>query len=291
MKAVVLRRQAAVRQNKRAGKKGGRIMPAIKTRRVVIINFKGGVGKTTTAVNVCYGLAQQGFRVLLVDVDPQASSTFILAKASRHTLTDLFKRTATLDETIIPVRKNLDMIPSSKSLSSINTWLVESKVAQRVLVLDRMFADLDGYDFIVADTAPSFSLLNANAISFAEEAWVPVAMEYLALANIRELLHVLSRAEFNLNKKIRVSNVIPFLVDHRNKKTHQIMHMLEDIFGEAITNPVRTNVKISEANFHFQTVLEYDPLSHGAEDFNQLIRKIVGQNQPREKIKLDIGST
>jgi chromosome partitioning protein len=145
-------------------------------------------------------------------------------------------------------------------------------------VLDRVLSQVSDYDFMIMDTAPSFSLLNANAISYAREAWVPVAMEYLALANVRELIHVLERAEVHLSRKIPISYVIPCFVDTRNKKTRQILRMLQDIFGDHVTNPIHTNVRISEACFHFKTVLEFDPESRGALDYRRLIDKIAEEN-------------
>ncbi|HOS99378.1 MAG TPA: ParA family protein [Acidobacteriota bacterium] len=247
-------------------------------RRVVVINFKGGVGKTTTAVNVSFGLAELGFHVLLVDNDPQANATFVLDRKFRYSLTEVYREEVPLEQAIVNVRPNLDLIPASKSLSNINTWLIENSIPNRAQVLDRVLARAPEYDFMIMDTAPSFSLLNANAISYAREAWVPVAMEYLALANVRELIHVFSRAEVHLARKIPISNVIPYFVDSRNKKTRQIMRMLQDIFGDNLTNPIHTNVKVSEACFHFKTVLEYDPESRGAKDFRLLIRKIVEEN-------------
>jgi chromosome partitioning protein len=247
-------------------------------RKVVVINFKGGVGKTTTSVNVAHGLAMAGNRVLLVDNDPQANSTFIFNKPYQYSLTDLFKNLIPVERAIISVKPCLDLIPAAKSLSTINSWLIEKAIPQRARVLERILAGVTGYDFIIVDTAPSFSLLNANAISFASEAWVPVAMEYLALANIKELVHIFTRAETHLSKPIDIKYVIPYFVDLRNKKSHQILHMLGDIFGEALTNPIHTNVKISEAPFHFKTVLEYDPESRGAKDFQALIRRILQDN-------------
>ena len=247
-------------------------------RKAVIINFKGGVGKTTTAVNVSHGLAERGFRVLLVDNDPQANSTFIFNKSPKFSLTHLFKNQATLEQVLVPVRPNLDLVPASKSLSTINTWLVERDIPRRAFLLDKILSPLTDYDFVIVDTAPSFSLLNANAISFAHEAWIPVAMEFLALANIRELMRVFTRAESNIGRRIAISYVIPFFYDRRNNKSRKILQMLYDIFGKNVTDPIHTNVKVSEAPFHFKTIFEYDPGCRGAEDFGRLIERIVEEN-------------
>ncbi|MBN2432302.1 MAG: ParA family protein [Acidobacteria bacterium] len=247
-------------------------------RRVVIINFKGGVGKTTTAVNVAHGLALSGFRVLLVDNDPQANSTFIFTKDVKHSLTSLFKNQFALEEAILTVRPNLDLVPASKSLSTINTWLVEQQVPRRAQVLEKILSPAEGYDFIIVDTAPSFSLLNANAITFASEAWVPVAMEYLALANIRELMNTFSTAKSNLGKDLPISYVIPFLYDRRNKKSKQIYNILIDIFGDIVTNPIHIDVRVSEAPYFSKSILEYNPQCRGANDFRRLIRRIIDEN-------------
>jgi len=247
-------------------------------RKVVIINFKGGVGKTTTAVNVSHGLALAGFRVLLVDNDPQANSTFIFNKRTEYSLTHLFKGQATLEETILEVRQNLDLLPAAKSLSTVNTWLVEQKIARRVQLLDKILAQADGYDYIIVDTAPSFSLLNANAIMFANEAWVPVAMEYLALSNVRELMNVLSTARTNAKRDLEISYVIPFLYDRRTLKSKKIHNMLKDIFGETVTNPIHTNVRISEAPFHSKSIMEFDPKCRGSKDFKIFVKRIIEEN-------------
>jgi chromosome partitioning protein len=247
-------------------------------RKVVIINFKGGVGKTTTAVNVSSGLAAAGKKVLLVDNDPQANSTFVFTKAPRFSLASLLRQKVTLDKVVVNVRPNLDLIPASKALSTINTWLVESKTLRRAQVLDRILAPVEGYDFVIIDTAPSYSLLNANAICWATEAWVPVAMEFLALANIRELMNVFSTAKTNLGKELSISYVIPYMYDGRNRKSKQIHNILIDIFGELVTNPIRSDVRISEAPYHSKTIREYEPRCRGAKDFERLINRILEEN-------------
>jgi chromosome partitioning protein len=247
------------------------------TKRIAVVNYKGGTGKTSTVVNLAHGLTLLGKKVLIVDIDPQGSSGYYLGIDPEVTLYEALLRLQPIERCIIPARPNLDIICSNERV-----FAAELKLATqpgREVVLAQLLKNITAYDYIIIDCPPSMNLLNQNALTFADEIIVPVAMEFLSLVGIRQLLKNIQMVNKMLGRSIAVSKVVPTFFDPRNQKTKQIMESLERVFPGRLTSPIRTNVALSEAPGYRQTIFEFDPKSKGAEDYLKLSREVYGHDQ------------
>ena len=162
---------------------------------------------------------------------------------------------------------------NKEALSAVDSWLTMR--TRREDVLKKRLANLEGYDFVILDTAPTFSLLNLNALAYAEEIWMPVNMEYMALSGVRQVLDNMRIVREEIGHDVAVRYVIPTFVDRRNSKTTSVLQALEESFGPKVTTPVRSNVRLSEAPSHHQSIYDYAPGSAGAEDYRTLTRRIL----------------
>jgi chromosome partitioning protein len=242
-----------------------------RTRRIAVINHKGGTGKTTTAVHLAAGLADAGQRVLLVDFDPQGNVAVWFGLYSDRTIADVMLGRADVKEAIVPVRPNLDCVLSDESLGRAQETLFGRMANDEVL--RSKLSPLGGYDFCIVDCAPSLNLLTRNALLYAEEVIIPISMEYLALVGVRQLVQSILRVRKAKHHDIEISAVVPTFFTRRNKKSLEIIRSLKGHFGETLAEPIRLNVKLSEAPSHCQTIFEYAPSSHGARDYRKLVER------------------
>lgn len=243
-------------------------------RRVVVAMFKGGTGKSTVATSVAVGLARLGRGVTLIDLDAQANATDMFGYAD-HGTTDMYGVIVegTAPETIaIPIEDRLRLLPSSQALAPVSNWLVMQN--RREEILKKRLAKLDNTDFVILDTGPSFSLLNLNALVYATEAWLPVSMDYLSLTGVSQFLDTLKMVDEELGHHLPVRYVIPTFFDGRTRKSNAVLESLKESFGAAVTLPIHTNVKLSEAASYHKSIFDYAPDSPGAEDFRTLVAVI-----------------
>ncbi|MDA1353040.1 MAG: ParA family protein [bacterium] len=245
------------------------------SRRICVINYKGGTGKTCTVVNLGHGLALAGKRVLIVDTDPQGSSGYHLGiRNPKYSLYDLLVGNATSPECIVNARQNLDIIPSNERLFPAEMAL--SKMKNREMILSQKLRGLQNqYDYIIVDCAPSINLLNQNSLTYAQEIFLPVSMEYLSLVGIKQLLNNIKIINKIFRHNLKVSKLIPTFFDKRNSKSKVVMDSLNRVFSQVMANPIRSSVAISEAAGYRQTIFEYNPKSSGAEDYQILTNEVI----------------
>jgi len=230
---------------------------------IAVLNFKGGTGKTTTAVNLGMALALKGQRVLLVDLDSQGALATSLGLQPVTTLTALLHGQAEIDECVVTARQRLDVIPSDHRLANTDRALRSREIPELALTR-RLQAVEDRYDFILLDCAPTATWLSESALYSAREVFVPVSMEYLALVGARQvIIEVLRARRLRPKYSAYISLVIPTFYDKRLRKTAEAMRMLERYFPGAVSAPIRTTVRLSEAPSHHQTIFEYDPKGPG----------------------------
>jgi len=242
-------------------------------RTIAIINQKGGTGKTTSALNLAAGLALRGAKVLLVDMDPQGNLGIWFGVSPKKSLYHLLVEEQTSwHECLHQVRNNLDLLPSTKTAAQAEIILTGQPSRERVL--KRRLSDLRGYDYVILDCAPSLNLLNQNAMMFADEAFLPVSMDYLALVGVRQILENLKMVREILEHQIEVSLVIPTFFDVRNRKSHEILEGLQKHFADKVTAPIRANVRLAEAASFHKTIFEYAPNSYGAQDYWRLVERV-----------------
>ncbi|RAP28289.1 ParA family protein [Candidatus Marinamargulisbacteria bacterium SCGC AG-343-D04] len=242
-------------------------------RKIAVINYKGGTGKTTSVVNLAYALSMTGKKVLLIDTDPQGSSGYYLGIKSDKTLYDLIIENVAIQDCIQPARHNLDIICSNEHVFPAE--LKMGRMNERELVLSKKLQDLYGYDFVFLDCAPSMNLLNQNALLFANEVVLPVSMEYLSLIGVKQLLKNIKIINRIFSKKVKITTVIPTFYDKRHKKSKDIIGSLKRVFPNMVSSPVRVSISLSEAPGKKMTIFEYDPHCEAAEDYYKIMEEIV----------------
>jgi chromosome partitioning protein len=238
-------------------------------RKIAIVGFKGGIGKTTTCVNLGAGLALRGHRVLLIDTDTQANLAIALGVTGYHqSLADVLARKVPAQACLLPVRPRIDLLPSSLDLFKAQQRMVLEMAREEIF--EELFAGLNEYDYQIIDCAPSLSLLTVNVMAYAEEIFVPVSMEMLALAGVKQLVTYLHTLGQTLGKGAVVRLVIPTLYDPRRRASEAVLKSLMEQFGTKVTFPIRIDTLLSEAPGEGKTIYEYAPRSRGAFDYAQL---------------------
>jgi chromosome partitioning protein len=244
---------------------------------IVLTNQKGGVGKTTTAVNLAAYLAERGQRVLLLDMDPQANATSALG---RQADTDGGIYAALVDgrplaEIVLSTSMpNLWLIPSSTSLAGAEIELVP--MLGREFRLKRAVEPLrDQYDFLLIDCPPSLGLLTVNALAAADEVIIPVQCEYLALEGLGHLARTLELVRQNLNPRLRLRGLVLTMYDARTNLAQQVVDEVRRHFPQTFRSVIPRSVRLSEAPSHGLSILAYDPLSRGARAYAALADELL----------------
>ncbi len=246
-------------------------------RKISIINQKGGVAKTTSAVSIAAGLARQDKRVLLVDLDPQGSVAHSLTASRRLNLYDFLTEKCTHVDCITSLGENLDLIHSDEALTKMDVYL--TKKSNPSQVIKKRFADVQEYDYIIFDCAPSIGLLNQNALLFSDEAIIPVATTYLSLTGLTYMIEAIKELNNHFNHNLKISHIIPTLHDKRNKTNRNMLAKLEEDYSSLVTNPVRINSKLAEAPASGKSIFSYAPKSRGAEDYGKIVDIIIAEEQ------------
>jgi chromosome partitioning protein len=238
-------------------------------RKIAIVGFKGGIGKTTTCVSLGAALALQNRRVLLIDTDTQAHVSLALGITGfKNSLTEVLLDKAEAEECVLPARENLDLLPADLGLFKAQQRMVLELAREEIFV--RRLGGLNGYDYQLLDCAPSVSLLTVNAVSYVQEVFIPVSMEMLAVAGAREFMRYLREISRMMGKGASIRLIIPTFYDGRRRVSDMVLETLTKEFGARVTPPIRIDTKLSEAPGAGETIFEYMPRSRGATDYAQL---------------------
>jgi chromosome partitioning protein len=244
----------------------------VSTRIIAIANQKGGVGKTTTVVNLGAGLAAAGFNTLAVDLDAQGQIGKYFNLEPELTVFDVLVRGLPAESAIYPVRPRLAVLPASKNLAEAKEMLT-SRRRREELLLQALKPVARDYDFILLDCAPSLDVLNINALVAADEVIMPVSCDYLALDGARQHLATVEEMRRE-GYALGVRAILPTFYDSRDRKSRQAVSMLSDHYNGIVASPIRKNVRVSEAAGHHKTIYEYAPQSIGAEDYARLTDRV-----------------
>lgn len=258
-----------------------------KRRLITIANQKGGVGKTTTAVNMAAALAVQGLKTLVVDLDPQGNASTALGITRRQSGTpssyEVLIGEVTLREALqnSPHSPRLFCVPATIDLAGAEIELV-SMVA-RENRLHRALADLDdfGFDYVFIDCPPSLGLLTINALVATSEVMIPIQCEYYALEGVSQLMRNIEMVRAHLNPNLEVTTVILTMYDGRTKLADQVAEEVRRYFGvKVLRTVIPRSVKVSEAPGYSMTIIDYDPGSRGAMSYLDASRELTERDQP-----------
>lgn len=252
-------------------------------RTICIINQKGGVAKTTTAVSIAAGLARAGKQVLLVDMDPQGNIAHSLEANNKFDLYHFLTGKCSHLDCITTLGTNLDVITSTDSLTKLNTDLNKHK--EPLSVVKEKFQDIVNYDYIIFDCAPSLGLLNQNVMLFAREAIIPVATTYLPLTGLAYMKEAIDEINDHFDHELSITHIVPTLHDARNRTNRLMLAKLKEDYGGLVTHPIRVNSKLAEAPASAKSIFGYDPRSRGAKDYGELVQLILkGEHATRKQI-------
>ncbi|RRR65720.1 MAG: ParA family protein [Candidatus Viridilinea halotolerans] len=237
---------------------------------VAVTNLKGGIGKTTTVVHLSAGLALKGARVLLVDVDAQGNLAMALGIRPRRTIYEVLVDGAQVADCLTPARPNLDILAADESLLMAQPTLAQRPNWPRVL--EQVLKPIQpNYDFIIIDCGGSLTVLNINALNAATDVVVPTTVEPFSLKGVGLLLSQLMRLKGS-NTSVRA--IVPTLFDPRTRQAVALLEDLKGQYGALVTDPIRVNVRLSEASALGRTIYEFDPRSRGATDYARLVEQL-----------------
>ena len=243
-------------------------------RKIAVFNHKGGTGKTTTSVSVAAGLAARGVRVLLVDTDAQGNVGVSLDVKASSTLYHVLVRGMPAQQAAVTVRPNLDVLVSNETLAAAELYLAGRQNRDRILAT-RLASASDAYDVIVLDCSPSLSLMNQNALVFADGILVPVACDFLSLVGVRQVIKTVKNVNQLLHHPVQIFGVLPTFYDARARICRDAVETLREHFGDRCLEPVRQTTKVKEAPAQGSTIFEYAPESNAADDYRKVVDRII----------------
>ncbi|MCR1902027.1 ParA family protein [Ligilactobacillus apodemi] len=249
---------------------------------IALANQKGGVGKTTTSVNLAASLADMGQKVLLIDMDAQGNATSGIGVDKgeiNQDIYDVLVNEVELDEVILKAtRPTLDVVPATIRLSGAEIELA-SQFAREKRLADALVLSRDDYDFILLDCPPSLGLLTINAFTTCDSILIPVQSEYYALEGLNQLVNTIKLVKKHYNPALKIEGVLMTMLDARTNLGNQVVSEVKNYFGERVYETViPRNIKLSEAPSYGMPIADYDPKSKGALAYSALAREVLATN-------------
>ena len=254
---------------------------------VSIANQKGGVGKTTTAINLSTVLAKKKKKVLLIDADPQGNATsgFGISKEQQFSVYDVLIEDIEVENTLQTTQiKNLDICPSNINLAGAEVQLV-SVEGREYRLKNKLDEIKDKYDFIIIDCPPSLGLVTLNAFTASDSVLIPVQCEYYALEGLGQLMNTINLVRSHTNKSLQIQGALLTMYDSRTNLSNQVAQEVKRYFDDKVyKNIIPRNVKLSEAPSYGMPITLYDPHSKGAKRYEKFAKEFLKQNEEEKKL-------
>lgn len=255
---------------------------------ISIANQKGGVGKTTTAVNLSTILAKKGKKVLMIDTDPQGNATSGLGinKDVNFSVYDVIINDVEIENTVQKTMvKNLEVCPSNINLAGAEVELV-SMMSREQRLKEKIDNQKDNYDYIIIDCPPSLGLITLNAFTASDSVLIPVQCEYYALEGLGQLINTINLVKKHLNKDLKIEGALLTMFDIRTNLSNQVVKEVNRYFENKVYKTViPRNVRLSEAPSYGMPISVYDPRSKGAKSYDKFVKEFLKKNEEEQKAK------
>ncbi len=249
---------------------------------ISIANQKGGVGKTTTSINISTILAKKGKKVLLIDADPQGNATsgIGIEKKTDKSIYDVIIEETKIEEVVLETQiKNLKICPSNINLAGAEVELV-SMMSREYRLKERIEEEKENYDYIIIDCPPSLGLITLNAFTASDSVLIPVQCEYYALEGLEQLMNTVNLVKKHLNKELELEGAVLTMYDARTNLSNQVVKEVKNYFEDKVYKTViPRNVRLSEAPSFGMPISIYDPKSKGAKCYEKLVKEILKKNE------------
>ena len=256
-------------------------------RKICIINQKGGVAKTTTTIALGAGLARQGKKVLIIDLDPQGNIAASISEQNERGVFEFLMHNLKLEHCITHMGSNLDLLTSRENLHKAEVMIGRKENPSQFL--KEKFSEIEGYDYILIDCAPSLGLLNQSVLLYAKEAIIPVSTDYLGFEALEKMTEAIADINEYYSHDLIISKLVPTMFDRRSKLSKEIVARMNAKYYEITTNPVRVCSKLKEAPMYKKSIFSYAPKSKGSIDYKEIVKLVLQDEftQAPEKFEVE----